>query len=100
LLATWAVHDLPHLHQISRVMAHQYREAVSLWTNICAFCRVLVIALPEDPEAPQTALEQNGGQVRASWFIVETHGHQRQRLDNPKPSLKAPAEQRCVAGRH
>ena len=28
LLATWAVHDLTHLHQISRVMAHQYRETV------------------------------------------------------------------------
>jgi hypothetical protein len=28
LLATWAVHDLTHLHQISRVMAHQYRDAV------------------------------------------------------------------------
>ncbi len=28
LLATWAVHDLTHLHQISRVLAHQYREAV------------------------------------------------------------------------
>ena len=28
LLATWAAHDLTHLHQISRVMAHQYREAV------------------------------------------------------------------------
>ncbi len=28
LLATWAVHDLTHLHQISRVMAHQYRNAV------------------------------------------------------------------------
>ncbi len=28
LLATWAVHDLTHLHQISRTMAHQYREAV------------------------------------------------------------------------
>src|ERR1700744_6059350 len=24
LLATWAAHDLNHLHQISRVMAHQY----------------------------------------------------------------------------
>jgi hypothetical protein len=31
LLATWAVHDLTHLHQISRVMAHQYREAVGPW---------------------------------------------------------------------
>jgi hypothetical protein len=28
LLATWTAHDLTHLHQISRVMAHQYREAV------------------------------------------------------------------------
>ncbi|HLJ24837.1 MAG TPA: DinB family protein [Candidatus Acidoferrales bacterium] len=28
LLATWTVHDLTHLHQISRVMAHQYRQAV------------------------------------------------------------------------
>jgi hypothetical protein len=28
LLATWTVHDLTHLHQISRVMAHQYHQAV------------------------------------------------------------------------
>lgn len=28
LLATWAAHDLTHLHQISRTMAHQYRDAV------------------------------------------------------------------------
>jgi hypothetical protein len=32
LLATWAVHDLTHLHQISRVMAHQYRDAVGPWS--------------------------------------------------------------------
>jgi hypothetical protein len=31
LLATWAAHDLTHLHQISRVMAHQYRDAVGPW---------------------------------------------------------------------
>ena len=31
LLATWATHDLTHLHQISRVMAHQYRDAVGPW---------------------------------------------------------------------
>jgi hypothetical protein len=31
LLATWAAHDLTHLHQITRVMAHQYREAVGSW---------------------------------------------------------------------
>jgi hypothetical protein len=28
LLATWAAHDLNHLHQIARVMAIQYREDV------------------------------------------------------------------------
>jgi hypothetical protein len=32
LLATWTVHDLTHLHQLSRVMAHQYREAVGPWS--------------------------------------------------------------------
>jgi hypothetical protein len=31
LLATWAAHDLTHLHQVSRVMAHQYRDAVGPW---------------------------------------------------------------------
>ncbi len=31
LLATWAAHDLAHLHQISRIMAYQYREAVGPW---------------------------------------------------------------------
>jgi hypothetical protein len=28
LLATWAAHDLTHLHQASRIMAHQYRDEV------------------------------------------------------------------------
>ena len=32
LLSTWAAHDLTHLHQISRVMAHQFRPAVGPWT--------------------------------------------------------------------
>lgn len=32
LLATWAAHDLTHLHQISRVMAHQYYESVGPWS--------------------------------------------------------------------
>ena len=31
LLSTWAIHDLTHLHQISRIMAHQYSEAVGPW---------------------------------------------------------------------
>ena len=38
LLATWAAHDLTHLHQISRIMAHQYRQAVGPWS---AFLGVL-----------------------------------------------------------
>lgn len=33
LLGTWAAHDLSHLHQISRVMAHQYRDAVGPWNR-------------------------------------------------------------------
>jgi len=33
LLATWAAHDLTHLHQISRIMAHRYREAVGPWSK-------------------------------------------------------------------
>ena len=33
LLATWAAHDLTHLHQISRILAHQYREAVGPWSQ-------------------------------------------------------------------
>jgi hypothetical protein len=32
LLATWAAHDLTHLHQISRIMAHQYRAAIGPWS--------------------------------------------------------------------
>ncbi len=33
LLATWAAHDLTHLHQISRIMADQYWEAVGPWSG-------------------------------------------------------------------
>lgn len=33
LFATWAVHDLTHLHQLSRILAHQYREAVGPWSK-------------------------------------------------------------------
>ena len=31
LLATWATHDLTHLHQLSRVLAYQYHDAVGPW---------------------------------------------------------------------
>lgn len=41
LLATWAAHDLTHLHQISRIMAHQYRETVGPFS---AFLGVLKCA--------------------------------------------------------
>ena len=33
LLATWAVHDLTHIHQLSRVMAHQYWDEVGPWSE-------------------------------------------------------------------
>jgi hypothetical protein len=33
LLAAWAAHDLNHVHQMSRVMAHQYRDAVGSWSR-------------------------------------------------------------------
>jgi hypothetical protein len=32
LLATWAAHDMTHLHQISRIMAYQYRNTVGPWS--------------------------------------------------------------------
>jgi len=41
LLATWAAHDLTHVHQISRIMAYQYRDAVGPW---CKFLGVLQCA--------------------------------------------------------
>ena len=39
LLATWTVHDLTHLHQIARVMAYQYREAVGPWSRYLGVLR-------------------------------------------------------------
>jgi hypothetical protein len=39
LLATWAAHDLTHLHQISRIMAHQLREAVGPWAKFLGVMR-------------------------------------------------------------
>lgn len=39
LLAAWATHDLTHLHQISRVMAHQYREAAGPWREYLGVLR-------------------------------------------------------------
>jgi len=39
LLSTWAAHDLTHLHQISRIMAVQYREAVGPWAKFLGVMR-------------------------------------------------------------
>ncbi|HEX4005275.1 MAG TPA: DinB family protein [Acidobacteriaceae bacterium] len=33
LLAAWTVHDLTHLHQIARILAHQDRAAVGPWAQ-------------------------------------------------------------------
>lgn len=38
LLATWTVHDLAHIRQITRVMAKQYNDAVGPWRK---YLRVL-----------------------------------------------------------
>lgn len=38
LLATWVVHDLTHIAQITRVMAKQYKEEMGPWTD---FFRIL-----------------------------------------------------------
>ena len=39
LLATWVVHDLDHISQISRVMAKQYKEAVGPWVEYLKILR-------------------------------------------------------------
>jgi hypothetical protein len=39
LLATWAAHDMNHLHQLARVLATQYREAVGPWADYMGVMR-------------------------------------------------------------
>jgi hypothetical protein len=51
LLATWAAHDLTHLHQISRVMAHQYREAVGPWSQYLGVLQCAGQSAPQPPRA-------------------------------------------------
>lgn len=46
LLAAWVAHDLTHLHQISRIMAYQYRAAVGPWS---AYLGVLLCAGHSSP---------------------------------------------------
>jgi hypothetical protein len=40
LLATWVVHDLDHIVQISRVMAKQYKETVGPWVEYLKVLRI------------------------------------------------------------
>lgn len=40
LLATWAVHDLNHIAQISRVMAKQYKVEVGPWIEFLGILRL------------------------------------------------------------
>jgi hypothetical protein len=47
LLSTWVAHDLDHLVQISRVLAHQYSDAVGPWRQ---YLRVIRESVTE----PQT----------------------------------------------
>lgn len=49
LLATWAVHDLTHLSQVSRALAAQYRHAVGPWIG---FLSVLRARRSEDGQPP------------------------------------------------
>ena len=39
LISTWAAHDLNHLHQIARILAHQYRDAVGPWNRFLGVMR-------------------------------------------------------------
>lgn len=39
LLATWVAHDLNHVAQAARVMAHQYRDAVGPWRQYLGVIR-------------------------------------------------------------
>ena len=39
LLATWVSHDLTHLHQLSRILAYQYRDAVGPWEKFLGVLR-------------------------------------------------------------
>jgi hypothetical protein len=39
VLATWAAHDMTHLHQIARILAAQYRDAVGPWQKFLGVLR-------------------------------------------------------------
>jgi len=39
LVTTWAAHDLTHVHQVSRILAGRYREAVGPWVQYLGVMR-------------------------------------------------------------
>ena len=53
LLAAWAVPDLTHIHQISRTLAHQYREAVGPWTAYLGVLQCRPQRLVRAPRIPR-----------------------------------------------
>ena len=55
LLATWVAHDLTHVHQISRVLAHQYREAVGPWSAFLGVLQCAGHSAPGPGLAPRPA---------------------------------------------
>lgn len=61
LLAAWAVHDLTHLHQISRILAHPYRAAVGPWA---VYLGVLQCQGHSAPPLPQAGARSSAGRPR------------------------------------
>jgi hypothetical protein len=86
LLATWVVHDLTHLHQISRVMAHQYREAVGPWRRPIVERQERAARgghrrqerQPDDLGAPHS-IEERGAEHGRGW-LVGLHWHVPRRI--------------------
>ena len=37
LVATWAVHDLNHIHQIAKCLGNQYRDQIGPWRKLLTF---------------------------------------------------------------
>src|SRR5690348_4576942 len=74
-------------------------EAWLTWSSCGPLPPLLRLRKTVSERCPRIPLEQNGRQVCASRFVVKTHGHQRQRLDNTQPILKAPAKQYRVPRR-
>ena len=37
LVATWAVHDLNHIHQIAKCLGNQYRDQIGPWKKLLTF---------------------------------------------------------------